>query len=136
VTSVLDVLFLRRPVIEYVSPAICEVDFSSSGGPVIVLDPISRLLGPTGLVLGADGHTHRLAWNNYPGALCYSVYKLVDELDPFGPYQLIAECITDNFIDLDDPGHYRITVITPDGESPFSDPYDVVFPSPPVPQLM
>jgi uncharacterized membrane protein len=135
VTSVLDVLFLRRPAIDYVSPAICEVNFSNSGGPIIILNPLPRLVGPTGLVLGGDGHDHRLSWNRYPGALCYSVYKLVDELDPFGPYQLIAECISDNFIDLDGPGHYRITVITPDGETPFSDPYNVVFPNPPVPPV-
>lgn len=129
--SALEVLFLRRPVIEYVSPSICEVDFSSSGVPVIILDPLSRLGAPSGLVIGGGGNSHRFSWSNYPGVLCYSVYKLVDELDPFGPYMLIAECISDNFIDLDEEGTYRITAITPDGETPFSDPFHVTFPVPP-----
>jgi hypothetical protein len=132
--SALEVLFLRRPVIEYVSPSICEVDFSSSGVPVIVLDPLSRLGAPSGLVIGGGGNSHRFSWNNYPGVLCYSVYKLVDELDPFGPYMLIAECISDNFIDLDEEGTYRITAITPDGETPLSDPFHVTFPVPPPPE--
>lgn len=125
--SALEVLFLRIPVIEYVSPAICDSIFSSSSGPIIVLSNLSKLQAPTGLVLGDESNGfRRLSWNRYPGALCYSVYKLVDELGPFGPYQLIAECITDNFIDLDEPGTYKITVITRDGETDFSPPIHFV----------
>lgn len=115
--SALDILWLRRPSLRYVSPGVCEASFSGSGSPLIVLDALARGLGPTGLVLGGTGN-FRLSWNNYPGALCFSVYKAVDELQPFGAYVLIAECITDNFIDLDafGPGTYRVTAITEEGE--------------------
>lgn len=114
---------MRRPRLRYVSPGVCEASFSGSGTPLIILDALARGLGPTGLVLGGSGG-FQLSWNNYPGALCFSVYKAVDELDPFGPYVLIAECITDNFIDLDSfgPGVYRVTAITEEGESDPSDP--------------
>jgi hypothetical protein len=132
-TSTLEVLFLRRPAIDYISPAICEADFSSSAHPVIVLDPFSRLFAPSGFALGGDGSIHTFVWNRYPGVLCYSVYKLIDELDPNGAYQLIAECITDNFYDTDIPGTYRITAITSDGETPFSDPLLLPNPTPPPP---
>jgi len=123
--SVTEILFARRPIFKYQAPAICEVNFSTSTFPVIILNPIEPLASPTGLELGGGGTSRfHLSWNRYPGALCYNVYKAVDELDPFGAYSLIAECITDNFIDLDDfgPGCYRITSVTPEGESPFSDP--------------
>lgn len=125
--SVFETLFLRRPVIDYVSPPVCEVDFSSSASPVIVLEDITKPLAPSGLILSGEGNFH-LSWNVYPGALCYSIYKSVDELDPFGEYQIIAECIGDNFIDLDDfgPGYYKVTVITKDGESEFSDTVHIV----------
>lgn len=121
--SALDILFLRRPRLRYVSPGVCEASFSGSGSPLIVLDALARGLGPTGLILGGSGG-FRLSWNNYPGALCFSVYKAVDELQPFGAYVLIAECITDNFIDLDSfgPGTYRVTAITEEGESEPSEP--------------
>lgn len=124
--SALDILFLRRPRLRYVSPGVCEASFSGSGAPIIILDAFGRLLGPTGLILtGAGGFF--LSWNNYPGALCFSVYKAVDELDPFGAYVLIAECITDNFITLEDfgPGTYRVTAITEEGESEPSDPITI-----------
>ncbi len=120
--TVFDYLYTRRASLNYVSPAICQVDFSSSGGPIIVLTPFERQLGPTGFVIGSlGGGRFRFGWNRYPGALCYSVYKLVDELDPFSPYQLIAECINDNFYDTDIPGCYAITAITPEGETPLSE---------------
>lgn len=121
--SALDILFLRRPSLRYVSPGVCEASFSGSSFPVIILDALANLLGPTGLTLGGVGG-FLLSWNNYPGALCFSVYKAVDELDPFGAYVLIAECINDNFIDLESfgPGTYRVTAITPEGESPPSEP--------------
>lgn len=120
--AALGILWLRRPSLNYVSPGVCEASFSGSGFPIIFLDAFAHLLGPTGLALGGTGN-FRLSWNNYPGALCFSVYKAVDELQPFGAYTLIAECITDNFIDLDSfgPGVYRVTAITPEGESDPSD---------------
>lgn len=124
--SALDILWLRRPSLNYVCPGVCEAAFSGSGFPIIFLDAFVRLLGPSGLVLGGTGG-FMLSWNNYPGALCFSVYKAVDELQPFGEYVLIAECITDNFIDLNTfgPGTYRVTAITPEGESDPSLPFVV-----------
>lgn len=129
--SVIETLFLRRPKIDYISPPICDVDFSASGSPVIILDAIGRRRGPTGLILSGAGTPVRLSWDAYPGALCYTVYKAVDALDPFGDYQIVAECITDNFIDLDDPGVYRVTVVTRDGESDPSNPVTITNVVPP-----
>lgn len=134
--SVIDTLFLRRPKLEYISPPVCEFDFSSSGSPIIVLEDINKRRAPSGLVLGGVGN-FRLSWDTYPGALCFSVYKAIDELDPFGDYELIAECISDNFIDLDDfgPGHYRVSAITLDGESDLSPPIEVSSSTPTEPTI-
>lgn len=121
--SVLEILFLRRPSIDYISPPVCEFDFSSSGGPVIVLDALGRLLAPSGFVLGGRGR-FRLSWNHYVGALCYTVYKAVDSSNPFGDYVVVAECIEDPEIDLEPegPGCYRVSAITENGETELSDP--------------
>jgi len=119
--STIDVLFLRRPKIDYISPPVCEVIFSSSSGPVIVLNPLTPQVYPTGLVLGGTGG-FILSWNTYPGALCYSVYKSVNPDDAFGSYVIVAECIPNPTIDLESfgPGFYRVSAITPDGETPLS----------------
>lgn len=121
--SVLEVLFLRRPSIDYISCPVCEFDFSSSGGPVIVLEALGRLLAPSGFVLGGRGR-FRLSWNHYPGALCYTVYKAVDSNNPNGEYVVVAECIEDPEIDLEPhgPGCYRVSAITENGETELSDP--------------
>jgi hypothetical protein len=122
-----DYLFLRRPKINYVSPPICEVLFSATGSPVIVLEPFTK--GKiTGLVLGGSG-AFSLTWNNFPGALCWTIYKAVDELDPFGDYTIIAECIPGNecepqpCFEMPEPGCYRVSAITPEGETELSDPF-------------
>lgn len=121
--AVIEVLYLRRPRLEYISPPACEFDFSSTGGPIIVLDALGRLIAPSGFVLGGRGR-FRLSWNNYPGALCYTVYKAVDSNDPNGPYEIVAECIEDPEIDLEDdgPGCYRVSAITAHGETELSEP--------------
>lgn len=130
--SVLDTLLLRRPKLNYVCPPICEANFSSSAGPVIVLEPIGKRKAPSGFIISGSGHNFHLAWDTYPGALCYTVYKAVDELNPFGDYIVVAECVQDNFFDGDE-GYYRVSVITSDGESELSDPINVgVNPAPPV----
>jgi hypothetical protein len=118
-------LFLRRPRIDYISPPICEALFSSSGGPVIVLNPLTPQSFPTGLILGGVGN-FTLSWDAYPGALCYSIYK-ADTANPFGSYTIVAECIPNPPIDLTPfgPGHYRVSAITPNGETPLSDPIQV-----------
>jgi hypothetical protein len=122
VNTILDVLLLRRPKIDYISPPICEVIFSGTSHPVIVLEPIFKRKGPTGLRSGGVGH-FQLTWEISPGALCYSVYKATTP-DPFGPYELVSECSPDNTFDATPtgPGCYRVSVITEDGESDLSDP--------------
>jgi hypothetical protein len=121
--SVTEVLFLRRPRLEYVAPPVCEFDFSSTGGPVITLDALAQLTSPTGFVLGGRGRFH-LSWNRYPGAICYTVYKAVDPNNPFGEYVIVAECIPDPEINLEPegPGCYRVSAITPHGETALSEP--------------
>jgi hypothetical protein len=122
--SVLEVLYLRRPSIDYISPPVCEFDFSASGGPVIVLDALGALAAPTGLILSGIGNFH-LSWNRYPGALCYTVYRAVDPANPFGEYVIVAECIEDPEYDIDPndpPTCYRVSAITENGETLLSDP--------------
>lgn len=119
--STIDVLFLRRPKIDYISPPVCEALFSSSSFPVIVLNPLTPQSYPTGLILGGSGG-FLLSWNTYPGALCYSVYKSVDPDNAFGQYVIIAECIPENQFDLTGfgPGFFRVSAVTLDGETPLS----------------
>lgn len=121
--SVIEVLYLRRPRLEYVSPPICEFDFSSSGGPIISLETIGQLLAPSGFILSGRGR-FVLSWTNYPGAICYTVYKAVDPNNPFGEYVVVAECIEDPSINLEPngPGCYRVSAITEHGETQLSDP--------------
>lgn len=130
----LDTVYARRPALTYVSPAICEAVFSSSSFPSLILDAVDprNRNKVTGLVVTyTGGGDYLINFNNYPGALCYSVYKLNDATDPFSGYVLIAECISDQPFNPDDwvfpkppPGTsvcYAFTVITADGESDFSD---------------
>lgn len=129
----LDVLHMRRPPLNYVSPAICDAVFSSTSFPVLTLDPLPGRPAITGLritFIGTQGD-FRLNWDNYPGAICYSVYKLNDANDPFGDYTIIAECIPDPTFDpneweipfnKDEPACYIVTAITLEGESAVSNP--------------
>jgi hypothetical protein len=70
----------------------------------------------------------RFSWDVYPGALCYSIYKAVDALDPYGDYTIVAECVPDNDVILPvvdpslDCGWFVITSLTPEGETEISDP--------------
>jgi hypothetical protein len=123
-------------MLDYQAPPICEGDFTSTGVSTISLQPILRPQGPTGLVMSWDGTRWRLDWNIVPGALCYSVYRLNDVLDPFSEWILVAECVAGNTIKLD-PGIYGVTVITLDGESPPSEPIegDPVDPADPPPVI-
>lgn len=118
--SVFEYLCLRKPRLDYISPPIC-CDFSGSGFPVIVLDPFGRLVAPTGLILGGDGNL-TLSWDPYFGALCFNIYQAVDENNPDGEYVIIAECVEGNSFQLPEPGSYRVSVITPEGESELSPP--------------
>lgn len=128
--TVIDTLFLRRPKIDYLSPPVCEAIFSNSGSPVIILPDIAHTPGPTGLVIGGRGK-FTLRWNAYPGALCYNVYSQINfdfslacsdqhVIAAGAQYAILAECQQGTSIDLPQPGCYRITAITPDGESELS----------------
>lgn len=122
----LDFLFLRRPPINYVCPPVCEVIFSSTGVQ-IVLEPFPVKNAPTGVRLSNRGIL-RLLWNNYPGALCYTIYRAIDPNDPFGPYEVVAECINtqcdgEPCFDIPTDGCYRVSAITLEGESALSDPF-------------
>lgn len=117
----LDVLCLRRPKINYVSPPVCEAIFSGSGIPIIVLEPFNVLTKITGIVVIRDGNTRIISWPAYPGAICYNVYQQ----QPDGSYVLIAECIEDPTITLPPGLPIIITPITPDGEGDVSDPIDI-----------
>lgn len=132
----LDVLHTRRPVLNYVCPAICEAVFSSTSFPSLILEalPVQPAISGIRITFYGDDGSFIFTWENYPGALCYSVYKLSDAVDPFSDYVLIAECITDPIFKPDDweipyvppgPGNpdcYLVTAITPLGEVAVSQP--------------
>lgn len=125
-----DTLKARQIPFHYTSPPVCDFIFSASGETEIFLRDRSTGGSITGLTITWNGEYYRLQWDTYPGALCYTVYKLVDELDPFSTYRVVAECITDNFYDTTDPGTYVVTPITPDGEGEI--PPEGGTPTPPV----
>ncbi len=137
-----DVIFLRRPVLNYVSAPICEAFVSSTGFPIVVSAVIHHA-APTGLT--ANGCS--ISWDVYNPtepcagtacsgqnkALCYTVYR-ADVAE--GPYSVIVDCMQETELDLDSFGNgfYRVSAITLDGESDLSDPVQVIcvtIPAPP-----
>jgi hypothetical protein len=121
----LDILHTRRPTLNYVSPAICDAIFSSTSFPTLVLEAVPKKPGIRGLTASYSAGSYRLRWENYPGALCYTVYRVNDATDPFGEYSIIAECISDPQyepalwelpFDPDDPKCYLVSVLTSEGE--------------------
>lgn len=123
----------RRLRLAYTSPPICEGDFSATGLNVISLQPLVVAAGPTGLIMEPYFGNYRLRWNTVPGALCYSIYRLADELNPFSPYILVAECIGGSDY-LVGPGCYCVTAITPEGETECSNQFCTPA-EPPLPPL-
>jgi hypothetical protein len=111
---IIETLFLRRPRIDYQAPAVCEVQFSSTGSPIIVLEPIGHIHTPTGFVLGGRGHTF-LNWQSVPGELCFSVYMSVDPTNPNSPFNIISECTDPFTIAICNPGCYKISANLRDG---------------------
>jgi hypothetical protein len=111
--QLLDFLFLRRPKLDYISPPVCEVIFTGSGGPIITLEDLERLLGPTGFKLGGRGG-HWLSWNNYPGIICFNLY-FSPSGNPLGPFELINECVPPSTVLVCSAGYYRV-VTHVDGE--------------------
>jgi len=114
--SVIETLFLRRPRIEYSAPPVCDADFSSSGTPTIILDPIERNLGPTGPVAGGRG-LRFFTWPRYRDVICFTIYRANNSDQPLGPYSIVSECISPDVIALCSAGDYYITVTTESGES-------------------
>lgn len=112
--QLLDFLFLRRPKLDYICPPICEVIFTGSGGPIITLEDLERLLGPTGFKLGGRGN-HWLSWNNYPGIICFNLY-FSPSGDPSGPFELINECVPPSSVLVCSAGFYRIVTHFSNGD--------------------
>lgn len=116
--TVWEILYARQMALHYVAPPICEVIFSGSSSPIIVLaEP--QIGKVTGLVLGGVGG-HTLTWNAFPGALCYNVYFIGGDNIAVP----LAQCLTDPIFILppNGPGEIVVTPITLDGEGPPSDP--------------
>lgn len=114
----LDFLLLRRPRLDYISPPICEVFFSSTG-VVIELEPFASSI-ITGLALGGTGGGN-LVWDVFPEAVCYNIYK---ESETPGVYDLVLECTPNPDIPFPNPpGCYKVSAITPSGETDLSDPF-------------
>lgn len=121
----IDVIKARRVPLIYRCPPFCEAEFSSTSEPIIVLNPIRRRRGPTGVRITNDGGIVTLSWDTVDGAICYNVYSVINFGQPDQSYILIAECITDPSIVVECPSPpctYVVTVITPDGESDPSEP--------------
>lgn len=113
----LDILQLRRPKIDYVSPPVCEAVFSGTGTPVIVLEPFDGLPKITGFILTFDGTNYKLTWSVYPGAVCYNIYVSDDGIT----FTLAVECTTDLEYVFPPGKTVRVSPITPEGEGPLSD---------------
>jgi len=132
--SVIETIFARRPPIEYVSPAACEVILSGSGLLSLilpVLNPFGRIR-PVGnvIVLGEGAGPFSLNWETEPGedppVICYNIYQVVG-----GELILVAECVTPppggGGVPLP-PGSpeggdtYVVPPITTEGEGPPSNP--------------
>lgn len=133
--SVMDILFARRPCINYVSPAICEGDITSGSGfglPSIVLEPFGGFPPVVGMTIAGDfPGPFSLSWEASPGAICYNVYRMED-----GELVLIFECVQapgggggggggggDPIIlppggNPDGGDVIVVTIVTPDGEGP------------------
>lgn len=114
----LDFLLLRRPRLDYISPPICEVFFSSTG-VVIELEPFASST-ITGLALGGTGGGN-LIWDVFPEAVCYNIYK---ESGTPEIYDLVLECVPGPDIPFPNPpGCYKVSAITSSGETDLSDPF-------------
>jgi hypothetical protein len=56
------------------------------------------------------------------GALCYNLYRNPDVTNINGTYVKYVSCFTGNLVEACAVGCYRVTAITPDGETPLSEP--------------
>lgn len=126
-TSVVEVLFARRPEINYVSPPACEVIISAFSGLLITLSTIGKIPAPSGLiVIGLWPGPFSLDWSTDvgegPPVICYNIYQVVGE-----QLLLVAECVNPPpggggvTLPPGSPGGgdvYVVTPVTPEGEGP------------------
>lgn len=126
-TSVIEVLFARRPEINYVSPPACEVIISAFSGLLITLSTIGRIPAAGGLIIrGEWPGPFSLDWSTEQGegppVICYNIYQVVD-----GQLLLVAECVNPppggGGVPLPPGGGtFVVTPVTPEGEGPPSPP--------------
>lgn len=136
-TSVVEVLFARRPEINYVSPPACEVIISAFSGLLITLATIGKIPAPSGvIVIGDWPGPFFLNWSTSPGSgppvICYNIYQVVGE-----QLLLVSECVNPppggGGVPLPPgDGTYVVTPVTPEGEGPPSIPVTTP-PQPPEP---
>ena len=108
----LKVITGRRFPIEYVAPPVCEGEFSSTSSPFISLLPILKESIETFEATFQDG-TFTFRWDHVDGALCYSVWRLMETDE----WEIVAECINTVEWETNVVGCYRVTVISEEGES-------------------
>jgi len=113
----LQTLFARRIPLVYVSPPICEADFSSTAEPIVILNPFPTRRYPSGVRWVRIGDHWRLEWDAEPGVICWSIYRKGG--DPNNPWILVAECVTTNYYDFEDGDEPDggVTAIYPEGET-------------------
>lgn len=125
-TSVIEVLFARRPEINYVSPPACEVIISSFSGLLITLSSIGHIPAASGLIIrGEWPGPFYLDWSTEhgdgPPVICYNIYQVSD-----GQLILVAECVNPppggGGVTLPGSGTFVVTPVTPEGEGPPSQP--------------
>jgi len=118
----LDLLWLRIPPLRYTTPPVCEVEFSASSGPTIV---VSAPAIPK--VTGLKVIDCVLSWDDLPAncqgscptVICYNVYRADIGSDL---YSVFAECVDDtSFSVAGQTGNFRVSAITTEGESDLSD---------------
>lgn len=117
--TVLDVLLLRRPVLNYVSPPVCPVLISGSGSSLMV-EAVETPAAPQGVSFAGQCNKF-VVWASYPGLVCMSLYKE----GTGGRLTQIAECVPSGYVGVCSPGWFRIT--TSDLEGNESDPGQTVF---------
>lgn len=121
--SCLDLLWLRIPVLRYISPPACPFEASGSGssGPILVVEH-----PPQSKVTGLRVEDCVLHWDELPGAcegacsaaICYNIYRAGDVVDLF---EVVAECVHGTEFPVSDSACYRVSALTTEGESDLSD---------------
>lgn len=117
--SVLEVLYLRRPKIDYISPPIC-LDFvpASSSGSFVVVEAASAPAAPE--IFYLDSTCHRFfTWDLPAKYFCASVYLSDTETDPL---VLAADCVQNYWYSFCSPGWWKVVALVAGTESSASEP--------------